>query len=87
MNFFFYHFPSIFKVPVIFGAFIECVATCIYRVVSRGLSEINSRINVIVDSFIGTTLVIAGLINYLYNVTQNYIYLFYSFSCCLNFCI
>lgn len=63
MNFFFYHFLSIFKVPVIFGAFIECVATCIYRVVSHGLNEINSRINVIIDSFIGTTLVIAGLIN------------------------
>lgn len=63
MNFFFYHFLSIFKVPVIFGAFIECVATCIYRVVSHGLNEINSRINVIINSFIGTTLVIAGLIN------------------------
>lgn len=63
MNFFFYDFLSIFKVPVIFGAFIECVATCIYRVVSHGLNEINSRINVIIDSFIGTTLVIAGLIN------------------------
>ena len=49
--------------PVIFGAFIECVATCIYRVVSRGLSEINSKISVILDSFVGTTLVIAGLIN------------------------
>ncbi|CAD1479147.1 unnamed protein product [Heterotrigona itama] len=48
------------QVPVIFGAFTECVATCIYRVVSRGLSEINSKISVVLDSFVGTTLVIAA---------------------------
>lgn len=46
--------------PVIFGAFIECVATCIYRVVSRGLSELNPRFSTVIDSFIGTSLVVAG---------------------------
>lgn len=48
------------QVPVIFGAFVEGIATCIYRVVSRGLSEVNSRFSTILDSFIGTTLVIAA---------------------------
>ncbi|XP_031839545.2 aquaporin [Nomia melanderi] len=48
------------QVPVIFGAAIECVATCIYRVVSHGLNEINPKFSVLIDSFIGTSLVIAA---------------------------
>ncbi|XP_043281314.1 aquaporin-11 [Venturia canescens] len=48
------------QVPVIVGAFIECIATCICRVVSRGLSELNPRFSSILDSFVGTTLVVAA---------------------------
>lgn len=48
------------QVPVIFGAFIECVATCVYRVVSRALSDINPKFSIVIDSFIGTSLVIAA---------------------------
>ncbi|XP_046436575.1 aquaporin-11 [Neodiprion fabricii] len=48
------------QVPVIYGAFVECVATCIYRVVSRGLGELNPRFSTIIDSFIGTSLVVAA---------------------------
>lgn len=46
------------QVPAIFGAFIECVATCICRVVSRVLSELNPRFSTAIDAFAGTTLVV-----------------------------
>ncbi|XP_015114997.1 aquaporin-11 [Diachasma alloeum] len=48
------------QVPVIIGAFIECIATCICRVVSRGLGELNPRFSNIIDSFVGTTLVVVA---------------------------
>lgn len=48
------------QVPVIYGAFIECIATCICRVVSRGLGEINPKFSTAIDSFIATSLVVAA---------------------------
>ncbi|XP_057321928.1 aquaporin-11 [Microplitis mediator] len=48
------------QVPVIIGAFIECIATCMCRVVSRGLGELNSKLGSIIDAFVGTTLVVAA---------------------------
>lgn len=48
------------QVPVIFGAFVECVATCICRVVSRALCELNSKFGTVLDSFIATSLVVAA---------------------------
>ncbi|CAG5089763.1 Similar to AQP11: Aquaporin-11 (Milnesium tardigradum) [Cotesia congregata] len=48
------------QVPVIFGAIVECIATCICRVVSRGLSELDSKLGTVIDAFIGTTLVVAA---------------------------
>ncbi|XP_012267381.1 aquaporin-11 [Athalia rosae] len=48
------------QVPVIYGAFVECVATCICRVVSRALGELNPRFSTVLDSFIGTSLVVAA---------------------------
>lgn len=32
------------------------------RVVSRGLGELNSKLGSIIDAFVGTTLVVAGLL-------------------------
>lgn len=56
------------QVPVIIGAFIECVATCICRVVSRVLGELNPRCSNLIDSFVGTSLVVAGEVIDLGNV-------------------
>ncbi|EFN85024.1 Aquaporin-12A [Harpegnathos saltator] len=47
-------------VPVLIGALIECVATCICRVVSRVLGDLNPRFSTVIDSFVGTSLVVAG---------------------------
>lgn len=38
----------------------ECIATCICRVVSRVLSELNPRFSTVIDAFVGTALVVAG---------------------------
>ncbi|KAI4483436.1 hypothetical protein M0802_013388 [Mischocyttarus mexicanus] len=40
------------------GALVECVATCIYRIVSRVLCDINVEYANIIDSFVGTSLVV-----------------------------
>lgn len=48
------------QVPAIFGAFIEGVATCICRVMSRGLGDLNPRFSTIIDSFVATSLVVAA---------------------------
>lgn len=48
------------QVPVFYGAIIEGVATCICRVVSRILSDLNPRFSTIIDSFVGTSLVVAA---------------------------
>lgn len=42
------------------GAAIECVATLLCRLASRALGELGPRHASIIDSFIGTSLVVAG---------------------------
>lgn len=54
----FYFFS--FQVPVLWGALIECVATCMCRVASRALGDSGLRVAPIIDSFIATSLVVAG---------------------------
>lgn len=48
------------QVPVLVGAFIEGVATCACRVISKILGETNTRVSNILDAFFGTSLVVAG---------------------------
>lgn len=43
------------------GAVIECVATLLCRLASRALGELGPRHASIIDSFIGTSLVVAGI--------------------------
>lgn len=38
----------------------ECIATCMCRVVSRVLSDLNPRFSMVIDAFVGTALVVAG---------------------------
>lgn len=42
------------------GAFIECLATLLCRLASRTLSELGPKHASIIDSFVGTSLVVAG---------------------------
>lgn len=46
--------------PVLYGAVVEGVATCLCRLASRSLSDLNPRYATAIDSFIGTSLVVAG---------------------------
>ncbi|CAH0720495.1 unnamed protein product, partial [Brenthis ino] len=48
------------QVPVLYGAVVEGIATCICRIASRGLSDLNPRFSTAIDSFIGTSLVVAA---------------------------
>ncbi|XP_045775203.1 aquaporin-11 isoform X3 [Maniola jurtina] len=48
------------QVPVLYGAIVEGVATCICRLASRSLSDLNPRYATAIDSFIGTSLVVAA---------------------------
>ncbi|KAK9702154.1 hypothetical protein QE152_g30130 [Popillia japonica] len=48
------------QVPVLVGAFIEGVATCACRVISKILGETNTRVSNILDAFFGTSLVVAA---------------------------
>ncbi|XP_034834718.1 aquaporin-11 isoform X2 [Maniola hyperantus] len=48
------------QVPVLYGAVVEGVATCICRLASRSLSDLNPRYATAIDSFIGTSLVVAA---------------------------
>lgn len=48
------------KVNPYLGAAIECVATLLCRLASRALGELGPRHASIIDSFIGTSLVVAG---------------------------
>ncbi|XP_034834717.1 aquaporin-11 isoform X1 [Maniola hyperantus] len=50
------------QVPVLYGAVVEGVATCICRLASRSLSDLNPRYATAIDSFIGTSLVVAGVL-------------------------
>ncbi|CAH0694458.1 unnamed protein product [Spodoptera exigua] len=48
------------QVPVIYGAVVEGIATCLCRLASRGLGDLNPRFATAIDSFIGTSLVVAA---------------------------
>lgn len=48
------------QVPVIVGALVECAATCVCRIVSRGLAELEPRFGTILDAFVGTSMVVAA---------------------------
>lgn len=43
-----------------YGAFIEAVATCLCRLASRAISDSGMRFATAVDSFVATSLVVAG---------------------------
>ncbi|CAH2092648.1 unnamed protein product [Euphydryas editha] len=48
------------QVPVLYGAIVEGIATCMCRLASRSLSDINPKFATAIDSFIGTSLVVAA---------------------------
>ncbi|KAJ8712120.1 hypothetical protein PYW07_004962 [Mythimna separata] len=48
------------QVPVIYGAVVEGIATCLCRLASRSLGDYNPRFATAIDSFIGTSLVVAA---------------------------
>lgn len=48
------------QVPVLYGAAIEGTATCLCRIASNALSEFKPRFSTAIDSFISTSLVVAG---------------------------
>lgn len=50
------------QVPMIFGAIVECVATCLCRLGSNVISDnlSNTKVAVVLDSFVGTSLVVAA---------------------------
>jgi hypothetical protein len=52
------------QVPAFQGALIEGVATFLCRIVSKLIAEIEPRFGGVLDAFIGTSLVVAGNINY-----------------------
>ncbi|EZA57569.1 Aquaporin-12A [Ooceraea biroi] len=55
------------QVSAIFGAIVECIATCLCRVVSRVLGDLNPRFSTVIDAFVGTSLVVAA-----FNYTGGY---------------
>ncbi|CAG9130744.1 unnamed protein product [Plutella xylostella] len=48
------------QVPVLYGAVVEGVATCMCRLASKSLGDLNPRFASAIDSFIGTSLVVAA---------------------------
>ncbi|XP_021195618.3 aquaporin-11 isoform X2 [Helicoverpa armigera] len=48
------------QVPVIYGAVVEGIATCLCRLASKSLGDLNPRFATAIDSFIGTSLVVAA---------------------------
>lgn len=50
----------ILQVPVLYGAAIEGSATCLCRIASKTISEFKPRFSTAIDSFISTSLVVAG---------------------------
>ncbi|XP_069684612.1 aquaporin-11 isoform X2 [Periplaneta americana] len=48
------------QVPVLYGAAIEGVATCLCRLASKTLSDLGPRFSTAIDSFIATSLVVAA---------------------------
>lgn len=57
----------IVQVPVLYGAAIEGSATCLCRIASKTLSEFKPRFSTAIDSFISTSLVVAGETNQFYS--------------------
>ena len=55
-----------FQVPVIYGAVVEGIATCLCRLASKSLGDFNPRFATAIDSFIGTSLVVAGTFKFVY---------------------
>lgn len=53
-------FIIFFQVPPIMGAIIEGIATCLCRLASRAIAEVGPKYAAALDSFIGTSLVLAG---------------------------
>ena len=54
------HFSPTAQVNPYLGAFIEGIATLLCRLASRALGELGPRQAPIIDSFVGTSLVVAG---------------------------
>ncbi|XP_026735713.1 aquaporin-12 isoform X1 [Trichoplusia ni] len=50
------------QVPVLYGAVVEGIATCLCRLASKSLGDLNPRFATAIDSFIGTSLVVAGVL-------------------------
>ncbi|XP_063537462.1 aquaporin-11 isoform X2 [Cydia strobilella] len=48
------------QVPVLYGAAVEGIATCLCRLASKSLGDLNPRFATAIDSFIGTSLVVAA---------------------------
>ncbi|XP_072944881.1 aquaporin-11 isoform X3 [Epargyreus clarus] len=48
------------QVPAIYGAVVEGIATCLCRLASKSLGDLNPRFATAIDSFIGTSLVVAA---------------------------
>lgn len=48
------------QVPMVIGATIEAVSTCMCRIMSRMLAETDSRFGTVLDAFFGTLMVVAG---------------------------
>ncbi|XP_047521566.1 aquaporin-11 isoform X1 [Pieris napi] len=60
------------QVPVLFGALVEGIATCLCRLASRALGDLNPRFATAIDAFIGTSLVVAGSLYRNTILTYNY---------------
>lgn len=45
---------------MLYGAVVEGVATCLCRLASKALGDLNPRYATAIDSFVGTSLVVAG---------------------------
>lgn len=48
------------QVPVIYGAVIEGIATCLCRLASKALGDLHPKYSTAIDAFIGTSLVVAA---------------------------
>ncbi|KAJ2945437.1 hypothetical protein O0L34_g249 [Tuta absoluta] len=48
------------QVPVLYGAVVEGIATCMCRLASKALGDLNPRFATAIDAFIGTSLVVAA---------------------------
>ncbi|KPJ12876.1 hypothetical protein RR48_10506 [Papilio machaon] len=50
------------QVPALYGAVVEGAATCLCRLTSRALADLSPRFATAIDAFIGTSLVVAGVV-------------------------